>query len=298
MISRNLSILVLLLLCSSAALADSIIIQSPTGATMDPAKDRFGFSADTGVVVEECRLVIDDNVSKTAEYHSVIKGRTISFAADYEDGDYTWRAECELANGTILVSADSAITIASPTSVVKTTPSGAFRGSMLHSFTIENDPDQQPIEISKIAAGDYIGITISAYPSKSTKELYVKSRLAEEGVAKLWLTYKQEDYYVKEGENVTIPIGTGSSVILHFREVALNRVVLVAYPNLATRSAEETEPVEPTETPEPEETPSEETDTETPVAPTEPVEDVAPEPQERPGAFSRFLSWLVGLFGA
>jgi len=301
MTARYLSLALLLLLCTTTVLADGIIVQSPTGTTMDPAKDRFGFSVDSGAVVQECRLLIDDVVSKTVTYNAVIKGRTISFAADYEDGDYTWSAACELEDGTVLASSDRTITIKRPTSVVTVTSSGAYRGSMLHSFTMRNAVDQVPIEISKVAAGDYISITLAVYPSKSTKELYVKSRLAENGVAKVWFTHKQEDYYVTEGENVTIPITASSSIILGFPGLELNRIVLVAYPNLAgvppvQDPAEETP--EPAETPEPEETPVEEVAPETPTIPAVPVEDTTSVPEERPGGFQRFLSWLVGLFGA
>ena len=302
MAPRHLLLVALVALCTiGSVLADSIIIQSPTGGTLDPTNGRFGFSIDSGETIAECRLYMDGNVSKRATYNEVLKGRSVGFAADYEDGTYVWRVECETADGVVLASGDRTVTIARPVSEVTITPSGAFRGSMLRSVTLTLSADQAPVTITKIAAGDYLGITLKVPPSKITKELYVKSRLSENGKAKLWLTSKQEDYYLLEGENLTVPISASASVIMEYRGNELNRAVVVVSPALTGKAPiadddvasdtgdDATAPVEP-------DAPAVAPDDGTPAQ--EPVPADAQPPQEPPGAMRRFLSWLVRLFGA
>lgn len=309
MAPRHAPLLVLIALCivAAPAFADSIIIQSPTGEALDPTGGRFGFSIDSGATIRECRLVMDGNVSKRATYNEVLKGRSLGFAADYEDGTYVWRIECETADGVLVASADRTVAIARPVSDVTVTPSGAFRGSMLRSVTIALSDSQAPVTIDKIAAGDYLGITVKVPPSKITKELYVKSRLSENGKAKLWLTSKQEDYYLLEGENLTVPISASANVILAYRGTEFNRAVIVVYPALKSRAPVTADDADDADVPQ------EETDAPVvPAAPDEPV--VAPDdgiptgtpaddvedqpPQDRQSGMRRFLSWLVRLFGA
>ena len=291
MTTRHAILALLLLSAVGSAFAAGITVQAPLGDTMDPARDRFSFSTDSYDTIAECRLIIDGNASKRASYNDVIKGRSLSFAADtYEDGTYAWSVECETTDGVVLSSGERNITIQRPETQVTVTPSGVFRGSMLHSFTVSADP----IDIPDVAAGDYLGITADIFPSKITKELYVKSRLVENGVPKLWMTYRQEDYYLRQGENVTVPVGS-SSVILHFRGISLNRVTLVAYPvGGAPDSAGE-----PVGDAAPEEPVLNEPEPPAPVAEEEAPETTDEAPAaERPGAWRRFVSWLVRLFGA
>ncbi len=304
MAPRHLLLVALVALCTiGSVLAGGINIQSPTGDTLDPTNGRFGFSIDSGATITECRLVMDGVVSKRAAYSDVLKGRSLGFAADYEDGTYVWRIECETADGEVLASEDRTVAIARPVSEVTVTPSGAFRGSMLRSVTLTLSADQAPVMITKIAAGDYLGITLKVPPSKITKELYVKSRLAENGKAKLWLTSKQDDYYLLEGENLTVPISASASVIMEYRGNELNRAIVVVYPALTGKApiADDEDAVVPdtedgTAAPVEPDVPAVAPDDETPAQ--EPVPTDAQPPQEQPGAMRRFLSWLVRLFGA
>lgn len=303
--------LLLLLLCiAPIASAAGLTAQSPAdGATVD--EGRFSFSTASHEVVSECRLLVDGEVARAARYNQTIAGRSISYTVSLADGTYTWQAVCATEAGE-LTTEERTVTIATPQDTVKVT-SGPIRGTMIREVTLRNSADQPSITIDKIAPGDYISIVLDVPPSKVRKELYVRSKLSKDGRNYLWLTHRQQNYNLWEGENATIDVGA-STVLLEYKGLVNNRAVVVAHPNVTGVPQQPEDPAEepaaePGEPQEPEQQPVEE-----PESPAEPAEEPVKEPAanvtnttesppaqqppaERPGVFTRFVSWLASVFG-
>lgn len=314
MLSRTLLVSFLLLSTLSMVSAEGLIPISPVdGASIVPSRDRFVFSVETREQIVECSLILDGETARTNTYsREILFGRSISYAASAEEGTHTWSVECVDVNGLTIRTDERTFSIA-PTSTVKVTSSGVNRGSMRRQFEFKNSPDQPPVIIDKIAAGDFIAVVFSLPPSKITKEFYVRSRLAKDGRDYLWLTYKQSNYYLYVGENTTVDIGS-TTILMEFSGIQNNRATVTAYPNI-TRTVTEDPSVdnnsssgssqeEGSELPEDnvdEESSESEPVEETPEEPVEMPEDPAsqePEPpQQQQSAMTRFLSWLAHIFG-
>lgn len=314
--SRTFLALTLFLCIIGAVSAEGLIPISPVdGASIVPSRDRFAFSVDTREAILECSLVIDGEVARTNPYDKeILFGRSISYAASAEEGTHTWSVECVDVNGMTLRTEERSFSIA-PSSTVKVTSSGVNRGSMRREFEFKNSPDQSPVIIDKIAAGDFISVVLLLPPSKITKEFYVRSRLSKNGQEYLWLTFKQSNYYLFRGEKTTVDIGS-TTILLEFSDVQSNRAIVTAYPNI-TRSAEDSpsdddssavddstendsevpDDASPEESSEPEPSESPEESEETPETPEEPSSQEPEVPQQQQSVMTRFLSWLARIFG-
>jgi hypothetical protein len=289
--TRIFPFLIALILATTLALAADIAAVSPLNGATALATDRISFSIGTSAVIESCQLIVDGETVRNTAYGEQLRGRTISYPL--VEGSHSWQVQCITDNGTTLATIPRTYTYSlAEASDVKVTSNGIFRGSLTHEFKFRNSPEQRPVVVSGLAAGDFVSILFSIPPSTITKELYVKQVVQRNGTAYLLLTVTKanDKYEVKLGENVTVNISK-SQIILHFDHFERNKVTLVFSPTVHTMEAP------PVETPQPEETPQD-TAPETPVEQPEPVQPpMQTPPEQSEGAFKRFITWLSNVFG-
>lgn len=281
---------------AAAEFTQDITLNAPRQGDTVLATDRFSFTVGSGETVDTCSLIVDGAIAKSARYDSNLKGKTLSFAMVPDEGDHTWTVTCSTTDGDITAPAES-FTLAVPESPVTVKASGTVRGSMVHIFKMENNADQPPVVVPKVATGDFIEVSLLVPPSTLKKEFYVRSRLTQNGTPVAWITWKQEDYYIKQGENTTLNLTQSARVIATLDSIVNNRMVFVFYSAAAPRESVEV-PEDNSITPgaDAPETPD--------AAPETPVNDTASDDDAgttddapKQGAFKRFLSWLSGIFG-
>jgi hypothetical protein len=303
--TRSIPLIILVLLLAPLAHAATIEQVSPAvGATIDPIENGFSFRTDSHATIKECTLFIDNEPKKTITYNDYISNTLLWFGLELPDGEHTWSVICSEYDNAIvskLSSSTIAFTAKTVESPITVESSGIFRGSMAHTFNFRNAPDQEPIVVKKLAAGDFIWINLKVAPSTITKELYVRRSATEDGKRYLYLEdlKKRDTYKILEGENATVNISQ-TSVIVKFIGIELNRANVVVYPKLSANAAAPNETKNDTEngtegTPPAEEVKS--ADEKDNATSPPPITDITQEPPKQ-GVFTRFFSWLVGLFGA
>lgn len=306
------AIIIAAMLSIAIAAAEEMTAVSPSdGATIDPIAMGFTFTTANSSIVSTCSLVIDNATVKTTPYNDNIKGKNINFKTETLDGSHTWQIVCESETGQLTTPPRSFISKNPVDTGVTVTASGAFRGSFDHTLTFTNTPEQKPIAVEKLAPGDFIIINLKVPPSTLSQQLYVKQASSKNGKQFLWLEDQKKgvEYYLYQGENVTINIST-SHVIMSFTGMEAAKATIIVYstksgaptptqPSADNATEMPTQPVTPTEKPaEPAKpaTPTENSATPTTPPTTNHQNQTEPE-QPKQSFFKRLLAWFSNIFG-
>jgi len=293
-------ILIICLLAVPLSFGAGIIAHSPTdNATIESGVEPFSFAASQeyrAAEITTCDVRVNGSIYKSLAVNDVLEGQSRRITQRLEPGTYSWIIECSSDIGPIF-SDPRTVHVTKPiASDVEVSSSGVTRGSLIHEFTVVNDP----IFVPKVAAGDFLDITVELTPSTYTREFYIKNRLVENGKNYLRLTSKVDTFYLYEGINETLPIGS-AKVIALFSGMDGSRANFIIYPYHSTTPIDIEPEEEPSEDPQ-EDTPGEEPEEVEQEIPTPPVEeptDTEPEepPTERQGFFRWMLSLLARIFG-
>ncbi len=300
---RRVTLILLILIFAPFAYAADINANGPADdATVSPEDIRFSFTVDAYTVVKECSLFIDDEAVKTLQYQRLIP-QSLLWSYNLDEGEYEWYVSCITEDDEILKTSPRTLNvIISTEGKVDIIPSGTVQGSYIFEFDFQNSAEQIPILLEDVAPGDFISINLYVPPSRTNRELFVKSKrdTPEKGPYYI-LNYKGDNYDILLGQNTTVPIGS-NNVLIAMTSISGVKADITVYPYIINLEPEEPElPEEPPEEviEEPIEEPEEvieepEEIVEEPVQPTQ-----EPETEEAPkqNFFQSVLSWLVGIFG-
>ena len=322
--AQLLGYLFLILFLCPFALGDTLNAAAPANwAIAEPGNVGFTFSTESKLTIKECKLFMNNNAVKTIAYNQVLENRVFTYSYTLDEGEHNWSITCTASDATTLFTPTRTLVVRSSGASEVTVTSRSterMRGSQVHSFSIRNTAEQNPITIPKVLPGDYIGITLLISPSALYKELYYKQQTTKNGTRIITLQdFKSNmNYYLYQGQNTTINI-SASKIILEFISIDLNKATFIARPYVKTPTKEETieedviETVNEKEITQEDETITESTEEQTSDEESEETineitknensnkktADDKPTPQKPPqqSLFTKFISWLVKLVG-
>jgi hypothetical protein len=211
------------------------MVSPAEGATVDPVRNGFQFSAQTHARISTCEFLVDNKTVKEAAYNDVIVGRTLKYLITIPDGTHTWQVICESEEGRLESPIRTMVVKNAEETGVTVKGSGIMRGSLEHTLTLA----QNPIVVRKVAQGDVVTVNIVVAPSKLKRQLYLRGIQTRNGTKILWMedlrTGRPVPMYFTQGVDYTLNIST-AKFQLQFVEYVSGKAVIRLSPAIGSEA--------------------------------------------------------------